>query len=167
MTPFILSQILAGATLITGMAAFQFSERKTMLRAWAIAATFAAIHFSLLGSTEASILIGLTAIRFVASSFTTDSRLMYLFMALSVGGFALTYESPVSFLALAATLTGTAGSFHGSGKAVRYSLMGAEILWGTHNVIIWSPVAVVMEALFFLSNLIGLLRHRKTGKARF
>jgi len=164
MSPFILSQILAGATLITGLAAFQFKDRKHILRGWFLAATFAAAHFYLLGSIEACILVGITATRFMVSSLTTDSRLMYLFLALAIGGFAMTYESPVSFLALAATLIGTVGSFHGSEKAVRYAMMVAEILWAIHNIIVWSPVAIGMEVLFFSSNLIGLLRHRKANE---
>lgn len=164
MTPFIASQILAGLTLLTGMAAFQFKERKHILRGWCLAATFAAIHFYLLGSTEAALLVGVTALRFLVSSLTTDKRLMYLFLTLAVGGFALTYTSPVSFLALTSTLIGTVGSFHGSEKAVRYSMMVAEALWTVHNFIVWSPVAILMEVLFFSSNLLGLLRHRRANE---
>ena len=88
---------------------------------------------------------------------------MYLFLALAVAGFALTYESPVSILALIATLIGTVGAFHGTERAVRYSLMATEILWAIHNIIVWSPVAIAMEVLFFTSNLIGLIRHRRTS----
>jgi hypothetical protein len=165
MSPFLLSQLLAGLTLVTGMAAFQFKERVYILRGWCLAATFAAIHFYLLGSTEACILVGVTALRFLVSSFTIDKRLMWLFLALALGGFTLSYQSPVSFLALTATIIGTVGSFHGSEKAVRYSMMAAEVLWGIHNIIVWSPVAVTMEVLFFASNLLGLLRHRKAGAA--
>jgi len=161
MSPFIISQIFAAATLLTGMAAFQLRDRKHILRGWFLAASFAATHFFVLGANEAGILIVVTAIRFLVASFTLDKRLMYLFMALAVGGFAYTYENPVSFLALAATLIGTYGSFHGSEKAVRFTMMATEVLWGVHNLIIWSPVAVLMEVLFFSSNLIGLLRHQK------
>lgn len=162
MSPFLISQLLATATLITGMAAFQLRNRKHILRGWSLAASFAAVHFFILGSNEAGILITITAVRFLVSSFTTDRRLMYLFMALAVFGFAWTYESPVSWLAFVSTLAGTWGSFHGSAKAVRLTMMLAEVLWAIHNLIIWSPVAVIMETLFFGSNLIGLLRHRET-----
>jgi hypothetical protein len=165
MTPFILSQLLAGGTLVTGMAAFQFKERKLILRGWFVAATLAAVHFYLLGSVEACVLVAITAARFLISSFSTDARLMYIFLALSVGGFALTYESPVSLLALTATLIGTVGSFRGSEKAVRYSMMATEFLWAMHNIIVWSPVAVTMEVLFFSSNLTGLLRHRHANES--
>ena len=163
MSPFLISQLLAAATLATGMAAFQLRERKHILRGWCLAASFAAVHFFILGSNEAGILIVITAIRFLVSSFTTDKRLMYLFLALSVFGFAWTYDTPVSWLAFAATLAGTWGSFHGSTKAVRITMMLTEVLWATHNLIIWSPVAVIMEVLFFTSNLVGMLRHRKSG----
>jgi hypothetical protein len=163
MSPFLISQLLAAATLITGMAAFQLRDRKHILRGWSLAASFAAVHFFVLGSNEAGILIVITATRFIVSSFTTDKRLIYLFMALSIAGFAWTYDTPVSWLAFGATMIGTWGSFHGSAKAVRITMMVTEVLWGIHNFIIWSPVAVTMEVLFFASNLIGLLRHRKNG----
>ena len=165
MSAFLLSQILAGMTLVTGMAAFQLKERVQILRGWCLAAVFAAAHFFVLGANEAGMLITVTALRFLVSSLTTDDRLMYLFLALAVGGFVWTYESPVSFLALAATFIGTIGSFHGSEKAVRFSLMATEILWCIHNLIVWSPVAVLMEVLFFSSNLIGLLRHRRANES--
>jgi hypothetical protein len=37
--------LLAAATLVTGMAAFQLRERKHILRGWSLAASFAAVHF--------------------------------------------------------------------------------------------------------------------------
>ena len=68
------------------------------------------------------------------------------------------------FTVLAATLVGTYGSFHGSDNAVRYSMIAAEVFWLVHNIIVWSPVAVFMEVLFFSSNVIGLVRHRKASE---
>ena len=52
MTPFLLSQLLALGTLLTGMAAFQLKERKHILRGWFVAASLAALHFYVLGSIE-------------------------------------------------------------------------------------------------------------------
>ena len=161
MSAFVISQILAGLTLVTGMAAFQLKERVHILRGWCLAALFAAAHFFVLGANEAGILVTVTALRFAVSSYTTNVKWMWLFLGLAVAGFAWTYQSPVSFLALAATFVGTYGSFHGSEKAVRYGMMATELLWALHNLIVWSPVAVLMEVLFFTSNLVGLLRHRR------
>lgn len=161
MSDFLISQLLALGTLVCGMAAFQFGERVTILRLWCVAAVFGAAHFWFLGAVEASLLVGVTAARFFVSSLTTDRRMLWLFLLLAVGSFAWTYQSPVSLLALAATLVGTYGSFHGSGNAVRYSMIAAEVLWLVHNIIVWSPVAVFMEVLFLASNVVGLLRHRK------
>jgi len=164
MSAFLISQLFAGATLITGMAAFQFRRREHILRGWFVAAMFAAAHFWFLDAYEACFLVLATATRMLVSSFTTAHRVMYLFLAISLGGFALTYQSPVSLLALAATLIGTVGSFQKSEKTVRYTMMATEILWATYNIIVWSPVAIVMEVLFFGSNLAGLLRHRKANE---
>jgi hypothetical protein len=164
MSAFLISQLFAAATLVTGMAAFQFRKREHILRGWVVAALFAAAHFWFLEAYEACFLVLATATRLLVSSFTTDTRLMYLFLAIALGGFALTYQTPVSLLALAATLVGTVGSFQKSETVVRYTYMATEILWATHNIIVWTPVAIAMEVLFFISNLIGLLRHRKASE---
>jgi len=161
MTPFLISQILAGITFVIGMTAFQFKDRKHILRGWFLAAIVAAAHFFFLGKVEAGVLVTITGVRFLVSSYTTDQRLMYLFMALSLTGFAFTYEEPVSFLALASVLIGTWGSFRKDETQVRVTMMSTEIIWVIHNIIVWSPVAVAMEVFFFISNLTGLIRHRR------
>ncbi len=165
LSDFAISQILALGTLLAGMAAFQFKRRVMILRVWCIAAVFGAAHFWFLGAVEASALVGVTALRFLVSSLTTDKRMFWLFMVLAVAGFAWTYQSPVSLLALAATLIGTWGSFHGTEKAIFGAMMAAEVLWLVHNIIVWSPVAIGMEALFFSSNVIGYIRHHRAREA--
>ena len=136
-----------------------------MLRMWALGATFASIHFYLLGSYEACLLVAVTALRFIVSSLTTDKRIMWVFIGVSLTGFAFTYVGWISLLPLIATLAGTVGSFQGSGNAVRYSSIVAEVCWVIFNSIIWSPVAIVMEVLFFTSNVIGLIRHRGSAES--
>jgi len=165
MSLFVFSQILAACTLAIGMAAFQFRERRHILRGWFLAALFAAAHFLLLGNIEAAMLVTITALRFLVSSFTTRSWLMYLFLGLTLAGFAVTYDSPVSLLALAATIIGTIGSFRQNETAIRFAMMTTEVLWAIHNIIVWSPVAIAMELLFFASNLLGYLRHRSTSES--
>ena len=161
MSPFFISQILASITLIIGMAAFQSKERNTILRGWFMAAMFASAHFYFLGMIEACLLVAIIGVRFLVSSFTQDRRLMFLFMAISFGAYIYTYDNPVSLLALIAAIIGTWGSFQKSQSTVRLTMMSTEVLWVIHNIIIWSPVAVGMELLFFSSNMIGFLRHRK------
>ena len=161
MSDFAISQLLAIGTLVAGMTAFQFRDRTLILRLWFVAALFGAAHFWFLGALEACLLVAVTATRFLVSSFTTDRRMLYLFMGLAVAGFAWSYSAPISVLALLATLIGTWGSFHGTDMAVRYSMMAAQCLWLTHNLVVWSPVAIGMEFMFFTSNLVGLIRHRR------
>lgn len=161
MSYFVISQILAGGTFVTGLIAFQLQNRVHMLRAWGLAASFGAAHFWFLGAPEASLLVAITASRFIISSFTIDSRLMYFFLALAVGSFWFTYTTPISILALVATLIGTYGSFYGTENAFRYSMLAAQVLWFIHNYVVWSPVALGMEFFFFASNILGWIRARK------
>jgi len=161
MTPFIISQVLAFITLIIGMVAFQCKDRQNLLRGWFFAAMFAAAHFYYLDNIEAAVLVAIIGVRFLVSSITFDKRLMYFFMAISIAAYAYTYAQPVSLLALTATMIGTWGAFQRSQTTVRLTMMSTELLWVLHNFIIWSPVAVGMEVLFFASNMIGFIRHRK------
>jgi hypothetical protein len=161
MSPFIISQILATVTLLVGMAAFQFKDRHNILRGWFVAASFAALHFYYLGNIEAAVLVAIIGVRFLVSSFTFDKRLMYFFMAISLAAYIYTYTNPVSLLALTATMIGTWGTFQKEQSTVRLTMMSTELLWVIHNFIVWSPVAVGMEVLFFASNLIGYMRHRR------
>ena len=161
MTPFIISQILAFITLIIGMASFQFKDRQNILRGWFFAAMFAAVHFYYLGNIEAAVLVAIIGVRFLVSSITFDKRLMYFFMGISIAAYAYTYTQPVSLLALTAAMIGTWGTFQRSQTTVRLTMMSTELLWVLHNFIIWSPVAVGMEVLFFASNMLGFIRHRK------
>ena len=143
------------------MASFQFKDRQNILRGWFFAAMFAAVHFYYLGNIEAAVLVAIIGVRFLVSSITFDKRLMYFFMGISIAAYAYTYTQPVSLLALTAAMIGTWGTFQRSQTTVRLTMMSTELLWVVHNFIIWSPVAVGMEVLFFASNMIGFIRHRK------
>ena len=161
MSNFLLSQMVAFMALLAGMAAAQFKTRQHILQGWFVAAMLAAVHFWLLGAIEACLLVSLTAMRFLVSSFTTNPRIMYLFLALSFIAYVLTYNDPVSLLALAATLTATVASFQHDARRIRLIMMTAELFWLVHNTLIWSPVAIITEVLFFSSNTVALLRHSK------
>ena len=158
MNIFLLSQCIAVVSFLLGILSFQFKQRRQVLHCWFFADAINAIHFCLLGRYEVMTLLLVSSTRFLTAAYTRDRRLMYLFFGLTAGGFFLTYQLPVSFLVLISGFLGTYGTFHKGDLSIRFALLGCGILWITHNILVGSPVAVVMESSYLLSNVIGLWR---------
>lgn len=158
MSRFLLSQCLAALAFAAGLAAFQFRTRPAILRSWCLSAGLSATHFLLLDVPVAATLGCITSIRFMTASLTRDRRIMVVFMALTLAGFAATYSRPVGILALAATLLGTWAAFQPGDRTVRIVLAGCASLWVVHNVLVGSPVATLMELSFLASNAVGWRR---------
>lgn len=166
MDNFLVSQILAGAAFVLGMASFQFGLRRHILWCWFASALFNALHFLVLGQTTAGVLILITSVRFLTASFTTDRRLMYLFMGILLAGFFITFKSLISLLAIGAALLGTWGAFQSDDRRIRIALVLCSASWIVHNTLVGSPVAALMETAFLLSNLVGWWRFYSFGWQR-
>jgi hypothetical protein len=155
---FLLSQILAGLAFAFGMASFQFRPRKLVLISIFFCAIFNASHFWVLERYGAGTLIFVNALRFLVAAFWPSQRWMWFFMGLSLVSFALTWVDWVSLLGLAATLIGTVGTFKHTDREVRVYLMWVSGFWVLHNLMVGTPVAMLMEACFLVSNYIGWRR---------
>ncbi|HEX5056109.1 MAG TPA: YgjV family protein [Gammaproteobacteria bacterium] len=166
MDNFLVSQVLAGVAFGFGMCSFQFGVRRHILWCWSASAFFNALHFLVLGQITAGVLILTTCVRFMTASFTTDRRLMYLFIVILLAGFAITFRSPVSLLAVGAALLGTWGAFQSDDRRIRIALVLCSTSWIVHNTLIGSPVAALMETAFLLSNLVGWWRFYSFGWQR-
>ena len=59
----------------------------------------------------------------------------------------------------------TIGSFQPKSRHVRIMFMFAAATWMTHNIIVWTPVAALMELTFLVSNLIGYWRYDRSVNA--
>lgn len=162
MADFVLSQLFAFIAFALGISSFHFrfiqNSRQKLLLFWFFSAVFNAIHFLILGHVTAALLVGITATRFLFSAYKPGSRYLYLFIMIAVVSFAFSFENYLSILGLLATLVGTVGGFNKNEMIVRLCMMGASILWATHNALAASPVAAAMEISFFISNLIAWVR---------
>lgn len=158
---FIGSQILAAIAFGSGIFAFWQQQRIAMLKFWFISALLNASHFSLLGQYEAALFVGLTATRFLVAAWQPRQHWMLLFMAVATVILLATYSSPLNLLPYAAAMLGTFGSFQSRVGLVRLCMAVGASIWILHNILVGSPVAVLMELAFLLSNLVGFLRARR------
>ncbi len=158
---FLGSQLLAAIAFGCGIFAFWQQQRSAMLKFWFISAVLNASHFGLLGQYEAALFVGLTAIRFLVAAIQPRRYWMLLFMAAATAILLLTYSAPLNLLPYAAAMLGTFGSFQTRVGLVRLCMAVGASIWILHNILVGSPVAVLMELAFLVSNLVGFLRARR------
>ncbi|MGP9801041.1 YgjV family protein [Rheinheimera sp. NSM] len=158
---FALSQLLAALAFAGGIIAFQQRERAGMLKFWFVSALLNASHFAVLGQYEAALFVGLTAVRFLVAALSPRQRWMYCFLALSTLLIVLSYNNPLNLLPYLAAIVGTVGSFQKNVVVVRLLMAVGATAWIIHNLLVGSPVAVLMELAFLGSNLVGYVRSRK------
>lgn len=158
---FLGSQLLAAIAFASGIFAFWQQQRSVMLKFWFISALLNASHFALLGQYEAALFVGLTAIRFLVAAIQPRRHWMLLFMAGATFILLASYSSPLNLLPYAAAMLGTYGSFQTRLGRVRLCMAMGASCWIIHNILVGSPVAVLMELAFLLSNLVGFIRARR------
>ena len=118
-----------------------------------------AAHFVLLDRLTAATIVGVTGVRFLTSILTQHRSAMWIFLLANIVCFVLTYEAWVSWLPFVAAQLSTWAGFQPSDKTLRLVFASSTCLWITHNIIVWTPVGVLLEILFLSSNLIGYYRH--------
>ncbi len=156
---FFASQILAWIAIIADVFSFQFKERKKIIVFFMIAATCIAAHYFLLERYAATALIVLGIIRFFIAYHSTWIFWKYIFIAWFA---VLTYvflKDWYDILIFLAMSLSTIASFRKDDKSLRLLMM-----WGTsttivYNVLVFSPVGILLESIFLLSNIIGYYRH--------
>jgi len=163
---FALSQILIGIAVFFDILSFQFKERKKIVSCLLVSCSLIAVHFMLLGHWTAVCLGILAAMRFAASLFSTSKRLMAFFVVATVVLSALSYEGLLSILACTGGCFGTVASFCKEDKRLRQLMLVGTSLWIVHNYLAGSPAAVLMEAIFIGSNLVGYFRYYIRPKGR-
>lgn len=159
MSNFFISQVLIGIAICFDILSFQFKERTKIVVCLLFSCTLISVHFMLLGHLTATCLGLLAAVRFTASLFSTSKKVMGGFVLATVILSALSYEGVLSILAGAGGVFGTMASFCKEDKQLRQLMLIGTSLWIVHNFLAGSPAAVLMEAIFISSNLIGYFRY--------
>ena len=158
MSPFVLSQLLAAVGAVFGIVSFQLRERRNVLLCLTVLSCLNASHFLVLGRTTPAILLLLTATQFVTALLSRHWCFVVFYLAAAAVAIGLSYQGLPSWLAFAAFCCGTIGSFQHSDRVLRQCFCAGNIFWIVHNIIVGSPVAILIELAFLTSNLIGYWR---------
>ncbi|MEM7390343.1 MAG: YgjV family protein, partial [Pseudomonadota bacterium] len=136
----------------------QFKQRQAILACLFSSVLLTSVHFMLLDNFSAASLMLIAALRYGYCIFARKTWVMIAFMLLSISAVLFTWQSWVSFIALSATLLQTYASFQGKDFTLRILMIVGTIGWIAHNALVFSPLAVLMETVFLVSNLVGLWR---------
>ena len=161
MNDFLLSQIIASIAFACGVISFQCKQRRTILLWMCGSALTNAGHFFVLERFGAGTLYTIMAVRVFTAAFSTDRRLLYVFLVLILIGFSASYERPIDIMPMFGASLATYGNFQQSVRQVRLIYMACAALWMVHNTLAGSPVAVLMETTFLMSNIIGYWRFHR------
>ena len=89
-----------------------------------------------------------------------QQRLAFLWQLFFVTllGTVFTFSGLTSILSCTASLLHTKASFSSNDKLMRWLMVIGTGVWGVHDVIVGSPVAVLIDVLFIASSVIGYYR---------
>ncbi|PTP06445.1 hypothetical protein CWO17_09535 [Vibrio sp. 10N.286.45.A3] len=161
MSAFYLSQVLVAIAICFDLLSFQFKERKKIVTCLFFAGVLISSHFILLEQWTAASLMTIATIatiRYLTSVFSTSSKFKYLFCSMSVVATAVTYSGLTSVLSCFASVFQTFAAFNKDDRRLRELMIIGTSFWLVHNYLVGSPTAVLMEALFICSNLVGYYR---------
>ncbi|MBC7005985.1 YgjV family protein [Photobacterium sp. BZF1] len=159
MSAFLLSQILMGIAVCFDLVSFQFKEKKNIIKCFICAVILISIHFALLEQWTGAGLMALAALRYFTSLYTSSKRMALLFCISTLVITFFTYAGLASIISCVAALIQTVATFSNNDKRLRQLMIMGTSLWLTHNIIIGSPTAVLLEAVFLSSNFIGYYRY--------
>lgn len=157
--PFLLSQILAWIAIISDIFSFQFKERKKIIIFFIISAICIALHYFLLERYVGAFLISLWVIRFFVAYHKTHTYWIYIFIFLFWCTTLYFYKDIYDIIIFTATVLITVWVFQKDDKHLRLFLMCGTSLVVLYNFLIFSPVGVLLEAIFLTSNLVWYYRH--------
>ena len=164
---FILSQILIGVAICIDILSFQFKERKNILACLVVSTVLISSHFMLLGHWTAAFLGLLAVARYSSSMFTTSGRVMWIFLTIIFAISVFSFEGLLSVLSCVATVFTTIAAFSKDDKHLRILMLIGTMIWIAHNYLAGSPGAVLMEAIFTVSNLVGYFRYYIRPKYKY
>lgn len=158
MSFFLLSQICAWVTLILDILTFRFKNRKVILIFLIASTTFLSLHYFFLDKILASTILVASILRFVVSYFTTDKGWMAVFLVLAWVIAVHTYSETYDIIPLIVSILFTLWAFQKNEKILRIFFLGAWILLLIYDIIVFSPVWMLLESIFVISCILWILK---------
>jgi hypothetical protein len=165
-TAFIISQILVALAMITDFLSMQYKKREYTFICLMISSILISAHYFLLNKIAAGIIVSFSVLRFMTCYFTTDKKYLYLFIILNTISMFFTYKEVYDLIIYVGVVIFIIGNFHEDNRQMRKLMMIGTSMVVIYNIIIFSPMGVVLEGSFLTSNIIGYYRHHIKKKKK-
>ena len=159
MPDFLLSQLLVTVTLIIECCAMQLKNKNYILAALSVSCFFNGLHYLLLEQPTAGYIFLFSSLRFLISIKWKFQWLSLIALSVSLLITLSTYTGLLSIIGFFATIFITVGSFSHNDKFLRLMMIAGGSLWFTHNLILWTPVGILVETIFVGSSCVGYYRY--------
>lgn len=175
--PMLYIQLIGLVAVSISLVVFQTNSRDTMLKLGMTAAIFYTLHFILLGAFTGAAMNFIGGARcFVFYKFKPSKKhhgILFAFIGLAVAGTALTWQGPLSLLALAGSVGGAFAAWHTKPESIRRWAILVTPFWFIYDAISGSYAGMFIEVVILTSILIGEYRfdwrhkhHHRTRLAR-
>ena len=158
MSYFVISQALVTTAIVFDIASFQFKSREKLIACFLASSLLLSAHFFVLGQSSGGALYLLTFLRFLTAYFSKNQIWIVIYLLLAFGIFVITYQEIFSVFAFIGALASTYGAFQKNDRRIRIFMFIGTISWLVFNCIIFSPMAVLRQSIFAISNIIGYWR---------
>ena len=157
--PFIISQIAMFIAMGFDFLSLQFKKREYTFLCLIVSASLISTHYFLLGKVAAGVIVFISVLRFATCYFTTNKKYLFIFIALNTISLFFTYTEIADLIIYVGLIIFIIGNFQADNKLMRKQMMVGTSLVVLYNVIIFSPMGIVAEGVFLISNFIGYYRH--------
>jgi len=159
MSDFFISQLLVSVTLIIECCAMQLKNKNYILALLSVSCFFNGFHYLLLDQPTAGFIFLFSSLRFLISIKWKLKWLSFASLGVSLLITVTTYIGLLSIVGFIATIFITIGSFSHNDKFLRLMMIIGGSLWLVHNLILWTPIGVLVEVIFVGSSFIGYYRY--------
>ena len=156
---FIISQVAYFFAMGFDFLSLQYKKREYTFLCLIAAASLISFHFFLLGKVAVGVIMLISVLRFITSYFTTSKKYIFIFIILNTVSLFFTYKEPYDLIIYTAITIFIISNFQKSNKLMRQMMMVGSAFIITYNIIIQTPMGVIAECSFLLSNFIGYYRH--------
>lgn len=158
-TAFILSQIVIFIAMLFDFLSLQFKKRQATFLCLIVSASLISTHYFLLSRVAAGVIVFISVLRFITCYFTTNKKYLFLFIGLNTLSLFFTYKTPSDLLIYLGLIFIIVGNFQESNSLMRRLMMIGTSIIVFYNFIIFSPMGMITEGSFLLSNFIGYYRY--------
>lgn len=157
--PFIISQVAMFIAMGFDFLSLQFKKREYTFLSLIVSASLISAHYFLLNKIAAGIIVFFSVLRFITCYFTTNKIYLLIFIGLNTIALFFTYKEIYDLIIYIGLIIFIIGNFQEDNKLMRKLMMVGTWVIILYNIVIFSPMGIIAESSFLLSNFIGYYRH--------